>query len=543
MKRMLKVPVMCLIASMLFAGCSQNEQGTTKTTEAITQETVSLKAGNLVGFREDGVYTFRGIPYATAERFQMPEPVTSYENNKQMALTYGAVASQAGTMSEAGPSPYEFMTPTNGTADMSSNENCQYLNVWSNDLSGDKPVIVFFHGGGIISGASSELSGYTGKYFAENEDAVFVSVNHRLNVLGYLDLSNYGGSEYANSGLAGIEDCVVALQWVQDNISSFGGDPDNVTIVGQSGGVEKVTTLASMSNTVDLFDKVVYMSGYYTTSPKEDGEINAEKLADYLNVNDEELISTLEAMSYDELLKASQEAECNWTLNYGIGTYEKPFIDEDGKMNEYAAQRTWIVGTTYSEFNTNALSLITEGQKETNYLPDLTDDKVESMLKETYGEETSEIIEEFKKAYPDHELGELLFLNQSDAGFTRYGLIKENGLLDLFNKSGATVYNYVTAYKQPYFGGVTMYHSADIPFWFHAVDEIEYLIKGDSENAHNVSSNMANALAAFASTGNPSTNDMEWKPYTNEDHNTMVFDTNTELKSDYDLQLYKSIME
>ena len=106
MKRMLKVPVMCLIASMLFAGCSQNEQGTTKTTEAITQETVSLKAGNLVGFREDGVYTFRGIPYATAERFQMPEPVTSYENNKQMALTYGAVAPQAGTMSEAGPSPY-----------------------------------------------------------------------------------------------------------------------------------------------------------------------------------------------------------------------------------------------------------------------------------------------------------------------------------------------------------------------------------------------------------------------------------------------------
>ena len=165
------------------------------------------------------------------------------------------------------------------------------------------------------------------------------------------------------------------------------------------------------------------------------------------------------------------------------------------------------------------------------------------MLKETYGEETSDIIEEFKKAYPDHELSELLFLNQSDAGFTRYGLIKENGLLDLFNEAGATVYNYVTAYKQPYFGGVTMYHSADIPFWFHAVDEIEYLIKGDSENAHNVSSNMANALAAFASTGNPSTNDIEWKPYTKEDHNTMVFDTNTELKSDYDLQLYKSIME
>lgn len=557
MKRMLLKASLCLIGSMLFVGCAGNNQTTVSGpqetnnqniesgSKATTQEVVKLSAGDLVGYNEGGVYTFKGIPYATAERFKSPEPIKSYENGTHMALTYGSVSPQDRTFSSTGqPNPYEFMTPSNGTADMVGNEACQYLNVWSNSLEGNKPVIVFFHGGGLNNGASSELSGYTGEYFVEAEDVVFVSVNHRLNVLGYLDLSTYGGDEYKDSGIVGIQDCVKALEWVQENIEHFGGDPSNVTIVGQSGGVEKVTTLASMSDTVGLFDKVVYMSGYYSNSSKIDGEANAKKLVDYLNLSDDEVITTLTDMNYEDLLKAARKAKCEWSTNYGTGTFTSPLFDENGNMNEYAAKRTWIVGTTYSEFNTNTLSLITEGINEENYLPNLNDDKAMEMLSERYGDNAQSIADLFAKAYPDHTLGELLYLNPSpEGGFSRYGLIdEENGILKKFNDADVKVYTYVTAYKQPYFGGVTMYHSGDIPYWFGSVDEVAYMIKGDEENAHNVSKNMVSALASFAATGDPSTESLEWKPYTAEEHNTMVFDVNSENKMDYDLELYKLIM-
>ncbi|MDE6182239.1 MAG: carboxylesterase family protein [Eubacteriales bacterium] len=545
MKKRIVGNCICLILSVICVGCANtnNDKVTNEeVSQAITQEKVSLSAGDLIGYKDDNVYSFKGIPYATAERFKMPKPIESYENENQMALTYGAVAPQGKTKSEAELNPYEFITP--GSVDMLSSENCQYLNVWTNDLSGNKPVIVLFHGGGITSGASSELSGYTGEYFASKEDVVFVSVNHRLNVLGYLDLSNYGGEEYANSGLVGIEDCVVALEWIQENIKEFGGNPENVTIVGQSGGVQKVTTLASMSNTVDLFDKVVYLSGYYSTSPKEEGEENARKIAEYLQVSDEELIPTLTAMSYDELENTATQAGCSWALNYGIGTFESPFIDENGKMNEYAAQRTYIVGTAYSEMNSNGGSLITEGQNESNYLPNLTDDKATSMLEEIYGDKTPAIIEEYKKTYPDHQLAELLYINLGRDRYSRYGLIEENnGILKIFDEAGVKAYNYVISYKLPYFGGTTMYHSGDIPFWFGSIDEVDHMIQGDRKNARNVSDKMVNALAAFATTGNPSTEELEWKPYTADEHYTMVFDTESACKQDFDLALYNLLME
>ena len=557
MKRMLLKASLCLIGSMLFVGCAGNNQTTVSGSQetnnqniesgskATTQEVVKLSAGDLVGYNEGGVYTFKGIPYATAERFQSPEPIKSYENGKYMALNYGSVSPQYSTFSNtASPNAYEFMTPSAGMADMTGNEDCQYLNVWSNSLEGNKPVIVFFHGGGLSSGASSELSAYTGEYFAGMEEAVFVSVNHRLNVLGYLDVSAYGGDEYKDSGIVGMQDCVTALEWVQENIKQFGGDSSNVTIVGQSGGGTKVTTLASMSDTVGLFDKVLMMSGDYSNSPKSRGEEDTKKLIDYLSLPDDEVISTLTSMNYEELLMATSEAGCGWNTRYGTGTFTEPLFNDNGKMNEYAAQRTWIVGTTYSEYNTNAESLISRGITDRNYFPDINDEKAMELLGEIYSENTEAIADLFREAYPEHDLAELLYINTSPRGaYTRFGLIDpENGLLKKFNDAGVKVYTYVTSYKQPYFGGVGMYHSGDISYWFGSIDEAEYMIKGDEKNAHNVSKNMVSALAAFAATGNPSTESLEWKPYTPDERNTMVFDVNSENKTDHDLELYKLIM-
>lgn len=123
----------------------------------------------MIGYQTNGVHTFKGIPYAKTKRFANPEPIQEFENSPQMTLTYGSVAPQSITKSQSAPSPYEFMTPTNGTADMVSNEGIQYLNVWTNDLKTKKPVVVFFHGGGLVSGTSSELSVYDGEKLVANQ--------------------------------------------------------------------------------------------------------------------------------------------------------------------------------------------------------------------------------------------------------------------------------------------------------------------------------------------------------------------------------------
>lgn len=514
-------------------------------TEAIKQVAVQLDAGTLMGYEQSGIYHFKGIPYATADRFKGPVPVTKFDNEVQMALTYGAVAPQDRSLNGTGEvNSHEFMTPSNGTADMVANENCQNLNVWSSDLKAAKPVVVFFHGGGLNNGASSELSYYTGEYFVESEDTVFVSVNHRLNVLGYLDLSEYGGEDYANSGISGIDDCVCALEWVQNNIAQFGGDPSNVTIIGQSGGGTKVTTLACMSNTVDLFDKIVVMSGNYSTSSKQEGIENTKLLVDYLGLADDEVIDALSNMSYEDLFNAATEAGCSWTTHYGDGTFTNPLFDsETGMVNEYAAQRTWVWGSTFSEFNSNGEGLIT-GKTGLMYLPKTTDDMAMEALKETYGENAQEVADAFKMAYPDHALAEALYLSQGSSAISRYGIISpRDGILKKFNDSGIPVYNYMVTYKEPYFGGVTMHHTGDVAYWFNSLDTIPYQVQGDEENAYAVALQMSRALKNFIKNGNPSTDSLSWKPYTTDEHNTMVFDVKSELKTDYDTDLYETIMK
>ncbi len=528
------------MAMLLTTGCSTSTPTAGGDSEAIEMVNVELAPGTLVGYKEDALYSFKGIPYATAERFQDPMPVTSYANGRQLAITYGPVAPQSDSAGNGMPNAHEFMTPSNGTADMVSNENCQYLNVWSNDLEGDKPVVVFFHGGGLFGGASSELSYYTGEYFAEDNDAVFVSVNHRLNVLGYLDVSAYD-EDYEGSGMVGMEDCITALEWVQDNIAEFGGDASNVTIVGQSGGGQKVTTLSCMSDSVGLFDKVVMMSGSNSTMTKADGLANAATLVDYLNLSDDEVIPTLTSMSYENLLAAGNAAGCNWNTHVGDGTFTAPLFDSEGNMNEYAAQRTWMVGTTFSEFNDSGNMLIYMGDPTAN-LSAADDELAMTKLTEMYGDKAQDVADAFAVAYPDHKLIDAAYLNTMPFGLTRKGQIVEGGLLDQFNGAGVTVYNYLSAYNAPYFGGVTMHHTADIPYIFGSVAEIEYQIKGDETAAYGVADAMSQALASFALDGDPTTSSLDWMPYTDSEHYTMVFDRTSECKVDFDKDLYNAIM-
>ena len=229
-----------------------------------TSPIVETKQGKLRGFRYDGVDHFYGIRYAVAERFHMPQPVPAWEGVKD-AGSYGFICP---VLNESAPVG-EVMTPHRFWP---ASEHCQFLNVWTAgcDRSAKRPVVFWIHGGGFMAGSSIEQVSYDGFNLAKKDGLVVVSVNHRLNAFGYLDLSDFG-EEYRNSVNAGMADLVEALRWVKDNIAGFGGDPDNVTIFGQSGGGGKVTVLGQIPEAEGLFHKMVIMSGVLPSSTFDSG--------------------------------------------------------------------------------------------------------------------------------------------------------------------------------------------------------------------------------------------------------------------------------
>ena len=322
-------------------------------------------------------------------------------------------------------------------------------------------------------------------------------------------------------------------------VAQFGGDPSNVTILGQSGGGAKVTALACMSATTDLFQKVFVMSGAFVSNVKED---NTKKLVDYLGLKDSEVVSKLTSMTYEELYKAYKGAGCSWSACAGNGTFATPMFDENGNVNPYAAQRQWMIGTTFSEFSANTTALV-YSQDMNAYLPNITDDVAASRLQEKYGDRTDAVIDGFRAAYPTHQLGEALYLNaMPSGGLARWGLISPDGIITKLNQAGIPVYNYMVAYRLPYFGGQTMHHTGDIPFWFNATEAIDYQMRGDETNSQRVSHHMADTMAAFMASGDPSTKLLKWAPYTTDAHNTMVFDVKTACKTDFDRALYEAMM-
>lgn len=259
---------------------------TAPATKATAPAVVALDKGSIMGYNENGIYTFKGVPYGSFDRFKYAVPTASYgtSDRPSFAMSNGSVSPQSNTRTAYSnwAASAAFMTPSE--SDMFSTESeCLNLNIWTDSLdeTAKKPVLVFMHGGGLENGSALELKIYDGKYFADYTDVVFVSVNARLNYVGYLDLTAIGGD--ANIG---VSDMTLSLKWVRDNIAKFGGDPANVTIMGQSGCGTKVTALASAPAADGLFQKVMYASGGAASgrTPQEAAQ-NAHTLADYVRSN------------------------------------------------------------------------------------------------------------------------------------------------------------------------------------------------------------------------------------------------------------------
>ena len=533
---------MPLAASAASASSDVEEENSLKTavqslknTRPTTTSVVHLNNGYVMGYCEQGIHTFRGIPYATHERFKYAVPA-SYGTAERPtpALTNGSVSPQSNTQTEYSnwAATAAFMTPSE--SDMFSTESqCLNLNVWTSSLdpNAKKPVLVFMHGGGLQNGSALELKVYDGKYFASYTDCVFVSINARLNYVGYLDLTAIGGD--ANIG---VSDMVLSLQWVHDNIADFGGDPANVTILGQSGGGTKVTALASAPAAQGLFSRVAYVSGGTATgrSPA-DAAANAQKLVDAVRANvsgmskasDAEVFSYLQKVHYDTLVNLCEGASVNYTLTTGSDYFSTNFFDADGNLNDIAAQYTYLTSAAWAEMapgnSAEAVLYGMPGEAKGN----ISEEERDSRMHEKLGSNYDRAKAAFAKAYPNHDFYDMRSLVTFAGRSVTANIAKR-----------APVYECVVAYEMPYFGGMTMVHTADIGFWFHSMDNVSYQIAGDEANAHALQDTMASALAAFCTTGDPSTRKLTWDPYTPEKPRTMIFDTKSVCKdSSFDDEL------
>jgi para-nitrobenzyl esterase len=481
---------------------------------------VRVKGGKLRGFRDGKTYTFLGVAYAEAERFELPKPVQPWEETKS-AQAWGPVCP---IPAMTAPGADEFVFPHRYWL---QNEHCQVLNIWTQSIGATtkKPVMVWMHGGGFTNGSSMEAYAYDGKNLSEFGDVVVVSLNHRLNILGTLDLSAYG-PEYANSCYTGTADLVSALQWVHDNIEAFGGDPGNVTIFGQSGGGGKVVRMMHMPVAKGLFHKVIAESGgnltYRDTDPAK--SIQCQQMiaaATLKNLGlDAAQIDKLKKVAYADLLAAGTAALQSVAKELGRQNMTWEVIADDQyvmrEFCDWADTIPFVAGTVFSEH----VGTLNKGDGRKN---EWSQQQIDEQLASAYSDRKSEVVAEFKKAFPRKKVQDVLYF----ANISRPGV--KQSLARKLEKGKTPVYNYIFAYEAPVNGGITSFHCSEIAFAFHNLTEPHSRIAtGGAPAALALQDKVSQAWINFARTGNPAQPGLDWKPYTTQDPHTMVFDTVSE---------------
>lgn len=479
---------------------------------------VQTKYGKLKGYYYDGCFTFQGIKYADAKRFQMPQEVKSWEGTKD-ALSYGYVA--------------EIMKKPKANGEIMvahqywpSSEDCQYLNIWTPSIerNAKKPVIVWLHGGAFDDGSSIEQIVYEGKNLSTVGDIVVVSLNHRLNILGYWDLSELG-ENYWNTGNLGNADIVAALRWIQENIEGFGGDPDNVTLFGQSGGGMKVLTLMQTPEANQLFQKGIVQSGVIENmfdQVKETNHAFIEELRKRGLANSQ----LLETMPYRKLVDIYTEIErqlteqgyevrrCPIANAYYLGNpLEKGFCDR-------AKQISLIVGSVFGEFDFS--HGIANKEQYSN-------ESIKQMLRQQYGEDIEELQRLYREAYPDKHMLDLLSLDN----FIRspeIRLIKERT-----KSEESKTYSYMFTYVFALDGGKPAWHCSELPFVFHNIQKVP--VCNDSKEAKQLEKQMSSAWIHFARTGNPGTESLPWPECLKGEEKVLIFDKSCQIKINYDHKL------
>jgi para-nitrobenzyl esterase len=487
-------------------------------------------SGSVAGYIRRGIFTFKGIPYADnsagPNRFMPPVKPKSWEGARS-SRQYGYVAPQGPRAGWANDEEAFMFAWDDGV----QSEDCLRVNVWTPALADTKkrPVMVWLHGGGYTAGSGQELRSYDGENLARRGDVVVVSLNHRLNVFGYLDLSKFD-DQYASSGNVGMLDIVAALEWVRDNIENFGGNPRMVTIFGQSGGGGKVSTLMAMPAAQGLFHRAIVESGSILQGiPQE----NAQKVADAI-VSELGLttatIGQIQTLPYQQVLTAAEKVlrEGRPKAVGGIPNFRRisallgfgPVVDGktlphhpfDPGAPALSADIPMIIGTTLNEFVTALNHPEFEAMSEADLL---------KRVSEIYGEKAMNVIGAFRERTPRAKPFDLW--SRIAASGVRGSAIEQAKLKAAQGKAPA--YLYWFTWQTPILSGrPRAFHCAEIAFVFDNTDRCETMTGGGSE-PRALAAKMCDAWIQFAKTGNPNHPQLpNWPAFSTETIPTMIFD-------------------
>lgn len=486
--------------------------------------------GPVRGFLLRGVYSFRGIPYGDdtggENRFMPPRPPRPWQQMRP-AVAYGASSPQP--FYDRRPESYSMFVD-HWNYDLMG-EDCLRLNVWTPGIADGerRPVLVWLHGGGFTQGNGIEQDSYDGENIARYGDIVFCSVNHRLGVLGFSDLSAAGAEKYRCSGNVGMLDIVAALEWVRKNIEQFGGDPANVTIMGQSGGGSKVCLLCAMPAAKGLFHKAVALSG---NALRANDAPYARRLGEA--VLDEAGLTpagtdSLQTMPWERYLRLAERARQRMASeNPGYRNGFAPVADGEviprgtffkGENRTAGSDVPMLLCTTFHEWNPN---------RDDPELERITLEEVASRLRPQYGPRAERIVRAYANAFPALRPVEIWALIVSN----RQGVVET---ADAKCNQQSPVYMAWFGWQSPLFNGRhRAFHCIDISFWLLNTDRMVTHTGGGRE-PRRLARRMADALLRFMRTGDPNCGALpRWPRYTPERGETMILDKRCRAAEDPD---------
>ena len=506
----------------------------------------STQYGKVRGFLDGSVFTFKGVPYgqttAGENRWLPAKPLNPW-TDEFPALVYGANCPQnlhTWTGSE--------QTYIQDWDDGWQSEDMLKLNIWTPSLTGKRPVMFYIHGGGYTFGSSYELPSHEGAQMARHHDVVQVSVNHRLNILGFLDASEIGGAAYEDSVNVGVTDLVAALRWVHENIANFGGDPDRVMIYGQSGGGSKVTTLMGMPPAAGLIHRASAQSGGGGNIPTKEQQraVSRQLMKDLgLAAND---IGALQKMDWARLNAAGNAAVAKVNppgAPGGPGAGGSPRAGwspcVDGKIIN---MRSFYDAAP--EISKNVPMLVGSVSEEGNrMLSRPTEEEWHANLSRAYGDQkASAIVATLKKAYPNKKIQTLSYMCTGAAGLN--GLGARNNVVKMaklkHDLKAAPAYTYYFTWQTPVLDSLPgAWHTAELQFCFDNTKRCEQGT-GNTPEAQALAKKMAASWAAFAATGKPDIPGLAWAPTDPETNKTMVWDNECRMVNDPEGEARKIIL-
>ncbi|MCK4862768.1 MAG: carboxylesterase/lipase family protein [Dehalococcoidales bacterium] len=489
------------------------------------QAVVDTKSGKVEGSYQDGLYVFKGIPYAAPPlgelRWMPPQPVKPW-NGVRPAKEFGPIAPQNPMPFEA-PGMHAFEKDT-------QDEDCLFLNIWTPGLDdARRPVMFWIHGGAFIIGSGTEPFLEGGK-LARRGDIVLVSINYRLGALGFLNLKEITGGKIPATGNEGLLDQVAALEWVRDNIAAFGGNPDNITVFGFSAGGMSIGNLLGMPLARGKFHKAINRSGAANVVGPLDGAVKiSEQYLKILNLNGKD-VDALRKLKTQELLDGQQQLGMNLReAEYRITPFQ-PVVD--GKILP-----EWPIEAIRKGSAKNVIIMAGNALDELKAM-NLMDPAMRSMdeaglFKRVNDLLSPDLVPELVSTYRDA----LKKRGSKADSLDIYGTITVDlmfriptiQLVETQRDNGVPAYNYLFTCKSPAMGGVLgAMHGLDNPFLFGNLDAD---FCGSGPEVENLAVKIQDSCTAFARTGDPSCESIGKWPVYGKDRMTMILDKNTRVEA------------